>query len=645
MKPWPTPVVDSNGDYRNEMYLEEHVGGRLYEYQKKMPRLPIPSISDTVNRFLPTALPLARTEEEKQALKEACRLFPEQASEFHLRLMRRRNEEMADSSWLQVWWNQAGYLQVRDPVVVNVSYFFSFVDDPTVSHLSASSPNVQRGATILFAAAQFRQLVATGQLPYERVGKQQTPICATAYKYMFNACRIPRQDHDSYRIYDPSCYTHAIVARQGHFFSIELVHPSSGCPLPITDLEEELRRCIILADSIPSSRPRLGLMTSNNRDAWAMAREKLLHVGGLVMETALERLQSGALLLNLDDEAPVSRQECGDLFWTGGLKSGPNRWFDKSIQIMVTNNGKAGLIAEHSMMDGMPVINFSDYITKMTYAQARRQSTSYQSSPIIVEDIFGQALSEIADVTVLGSLESQAWSAFRELITNHVLHAQSFQGYGSDFIKKMGFAPDAYVQVAMQLATFRLFGEQVGTYEATQVRCFLHGRTEVTRAVSLESEAFIKAMGFRPRLGEDDITTKREKAQLLKKAAKVHAKYTGLAASAQGVDRHFLGLAMMVQEGEKAPQLFSDPVYQRSKRWRASTSQLSHPRFNLWGYGEVVPDGVGLAYSILPRSCVFNITALRSTGWTDKLSELLEESLLEMRELIEEDRVPGNSKL
>jgi len=622
------------------MFLEKHIGGKLYENQKNMPRLPVPSVSDTVQRFLSTALPLARTEEEKEALQEACRRFPEQAEQLHERLLRRRNDEMADSSWLQMWWNQEGYLQVRDPVVVNVSYFFSFVDDPTVTSTASLSPNIQRGATMLFASAQFRKLVATGQLPYERVGKKRTPICATAYKYMFNACRIPRRHHDSYRIYDPSRYSHAIVARKGHFFSIELVHPDSGDPLLVTDLEEQLRQCIILADSIPSSRPKLGLMTSSNRDDWANAREKLLQAGGLVMEDALECLQSGAILLNLDDEAPVSRQECGELFWTGGLKSGPNRWFDKSIQIMVTDNGKAGLIAEHSMMDGMPVINFSDFVTKMTYAQARRQSSSFRTAPTLVKDIFGKALSQIKDPSLIEDLQRHAWNAFHKLITDHSLHAQSFQGYGSSFIKKMGFAPDAYVQMAMQLATYRLFGEQVGTYEATQVRCFLHGRTEVARAVSLESEAFIKAMGLRPKLDEEDASARREKVRLLRSAAKVHADYTGLAAKAQGVDRHFLGLSMMVREGEKLPLLYSDPVYQRSKRWRASTSQLSHPRFNLWGYGEVVPDGVGLAYAILPRSCVFNITALRSTGWTDKLSELLEEALLEMREMVEADSVP-----
>jgi hypothetical protein len=54
----------------------------------------------------------------------------------------------------------------------------------------------------------------------------------------------------------------------------------------------------------------------------------------------------------------------------------------------------------------------------------------------------------------------------------------------------------------------------------------------------------------------------------------------------------------------------------------------------------VYPDGVGLAYSIHKRHCIFNITALRELGWTDKLSQLLEEAMLEMRTLIEIDKPP-----
>lgn len=106
IKPWNKPMIESNGDYRDEMFLEEYIGGPLYENQKNMPRLPIPSIRDTMARFLPTALPLAKTEEEKIALKDACKTFPEQAQALHQRLIARRNSEMANSSWLQQWWNQ-----------------------------------------------------------------------------------------------------------------------------------------------------------------------------------------------------------------------------------------------------------------------------------------------------------------------------------------------------------------------------------------------------------------------------------------------------------------------------------------------------------------------------------------------------------
>ena len=81
------------------------------------------------------------------------------------------------------------------------------------------------------------------------------------------------------------------------------------------------------------------------------------------------------------------------MFLTGGLTSGHNRWFDKSIQIMCTENGKAGLQGEHSMMDGMPVISFSDYITKNTYADAQKKSGTSNvsvSSDGGVENIFAK---------------------------------------------------------------------------------------------------------------------------------------------------------------------------------------------------------------------------------------------------------------
>jgi carnitine O-acetyltransferase len=284
-------------------------------------------------------------------------------------------------------------------VVVNVSYFFQFTDDPTIHAVGPRAVNIQRGAALLFASAEFRKLVCSGGLPAEKVGKQQTPLCSTPYKYMFNACRIPQRGQDSYRIYDPSRYTHCIVARKGHFFSMELVD-GNGDPLPVSVLEEQLEQCVSLAETQPSFRAKLGILTSADRDDWADAREEFVKSGGIAMKEALQHLESGALVLNLDDEAPISRKECGELFWTGGVNSGENRWFDKSIQIMVANNGKAGLLAEHSMMDGMGVVNFSDYVTKMTYHEAKKRSRNGSgTSGGSVYEIFSDGLDAMDENT------------------------------------------------------------------------------------------------------------------------------------------------------------------------------------------------------------------------------------------------------
>ena len=227
---------------------------------------------------------------------------------------------------------------------------------------------------------------------------------------------------------------------------------------------------------------------------------------------------------------------------------------------------------------------------------------------------------------------------FTNFVQKHEIEVQSFQGYGSDFIKKAGYSPDAYVQIAMQLATYRLWGKQGGTYEATQTRTFLHGRTETTRTVSPASAAFCEIMGLNPKYDEHVDSIRKKKLEILKDAVTSHTKYMGKAASGHGVDRHFLGLSMCAQEGEQLPALYSDPVFARSKKWRVSTSNLTHPLFVNWGYGEVVPDGLGLSYSVHPRFCMFSVTSLKEHEWSTKACQLLEEALLEMRALVEMDQ-------
>lgn len=66
--------------------------------------------------------------------------------------------------------------------------------------------------------------------------------------------------------------------------------------------------------------------------------------------------------------------------------------------------------------------------------------------------------------------------------------------YGKGFMKKCLVSPDAFVQMALQLAYYRDTGRLTLTYEASMTRLFLQGRTETVRSVSMESVAWVKAM-------------------------------------------------------------------------------------------------------------------------------------------------------
>lgn len=624
-KPWPVPMIESQGDYRAESFIEELVGGPLYEKQTQLPKLPIPDIHDTIQTLIPTALPLAETKEEADQFIAACQAFPAQAKNLHTRLIQRKDIEMKDSSYLQLWWNTGGYLQVRDPVVVNVSYFFHFSDDLS---LPVDKPmNVTRGASLLYSAAEFRKLICTGTYSQEQIGKAKTPLCSVAFKYMFNACRIPHRGMDGYRIYDPSLHKHCIVSHKGVYFSFDFVD-DEGNPLDIEQLEANLMECIRLADQAKDA-PKLGFLTSSDRDSWADARDEMIKQGQDKVVKALERLESGALLLCLDDERPVSRTECANVFWTGHHSSGHNRWFDKSIQLMVTENGKAGLIGEHSMMDGMPMIAFANSITQNPYVdRVRADSRVYDPN---VQNIFSSCESSLISATSrLPAMIEKSKYDFDKLVSDHDLDVLSFQRYGSNQIKAMGYSPDAFAQMAIQLAMYRLVGKQCATYEATQMRPYKHGRTETTRAVSLESASFVRHFGMSAQFN-DSVPSMIEKTKYLRKAVEAHVKYIGNAAKGKGVDRHLFGMSMLTDATEKVPDLYNDPLYIRAKTWRVSTSHLTHPRFENWGFGEVVPDGVGVAYGIKNESIIFNVTARKCSQFTERMCHLLEEALLEMQ--------------
>ena len=485
--------------------MESLIGGPLYSRQSSLPPLPVPSLDDTLRLYLQSSLALCSNESERIDLEESVgRFASEGGAKLQKRLEGRAGEAAASgTSWLQKWWNQVGYLSARDPLPVNVSYFFQLCDD------TGASNGPSRGASMLVAAALFRRDVCSGEMAPETAGKAGTPLCAAPWKYMFNACRIPgRGGSDTYKIFDPSRYHHAVVARRGYFFEFRLVDPASSGPLPLEVIEgildDVVRRSDDLSNRGHARGSCLGALTGQERGAWVRDRDALIKSSRAVAE-ALESIESSAILLCLDDGSPVSYAGVSSILWHGGQASGAacNRWFDKSVQLICTENGKAGLLGEHSMMDGMPVVKLAEVLTRVKYDQARklapsRPQSSYGEPPPTARFL---DLSAGADAS---AMIVSATDSLHRLVKSQDLQVQCFRGYGGNFVKKQGVSPDAWVQLSIQLATFRLFGSCVATYEASQVRPFKHGRTETTRSCSLDSVAFCKEMGPRGDGGEVD---------------------------------------------------------------------------------------------------------------------------------------------
>jgi Choline/Carnitine o-acyltransferase len=61
----------------------------------------------------------------------------------------------------------------------------------------------------------------------------------------------------------------------------------------------------------------------------------------------------------------------------------------------------------------------------------------------------------------------------------------------------------------------------------------------------------------------------------LQDAVRAHNTYTREAIKGKGIDRHLLGLRLLMKEGEVAP-LFQDSLFKRSETWKLSTSGLFH---------------------------------------------------------------------
>ncbi len=122
---------------------------------------------------------------------------------------------------------------------------------------------------------------------------------------------------------------------------------------------------------------------------------------------------------------------------------------------------------------------------------------------------------------------------------------------------------------------------------------------------------------------------------------KQHLAYAADASNAHGVDRHLFGLKKLLQPNEKVPDVFTDPAFGATSTWKLSTSQISSESFACWGFGEVTPEGYGVAYAIKEGSLTFTLTSLKLN--TPRFKQCINEACLELQQLHERINSKGGA--
>lgn len=541
----------------------------MLRFEDSLPKLPLPTLEETSKRYLKSVHPLL-TKPEYEATQKAVDAFIQPGSighELQKRLVARRDDPK-HRNWIYEWWNEVAYLTYRDPVVPYVSYFYSHRDDRRRRNPA------KRAAALTRAVLEFKKQVDAGSLEPEYMRK--LPISMESYQWMFNTCRIPAEGKDYPLKYKHEDHKYFIVMRKNQFFKV--FHEVGGRLLNASELEKQFIRIYEKAEKAPA----IGALTSENRDIWTAARSTLLsaHPSNIA---ALETIQASSFVVCLDDATPVTLEERAHQYWHG---DGANRWFDKPLQFIINENGTSGFIGEHSMMDGTPTHRLNDYINMLIFTNKLDLSDPHVRSDL-PEPL---AIKFHTNPDVIKEI-SRATTDFELVIGQHELRVQAYQGYGKGMIKRFKCSPDAYVQMIIQLAYYKMFGLNRPTYESAATRRFQQGRTETCRSVSEESVAWCDAMA-------DPEVAAEECAKLFRAALDSHVKYISDASDGRGVDRHLFGLKKCLKEHEELPEIFKDRAYGYSSTWYLSTSQLSSEYFNGYGWSQVIDEGFGIAYMI-----------------------------------------------
>lgn len=631
-------VSDGAGTPRNlKTVFSEHSLANLtsvtYGGQSKLPRLPIPTLEETLIKF-PKVLEALQDDEERQETKRAVKEFLTGVGPELQRALVEYEKSGFEAgtlgSYVEEFWNEA-YLAPKDSVVLNLNPFFVLEGGPDPK---TATNQLARAASLCFASIKLASILKQEKLkPDTFKGK---PLCMDQFRVLFGSSRQPHpsKEVDDVHVYPDS--SHIVVLSKNQFYYFQVLWPDSyHLAVDERDIRDILAAIQNNADSLDPdfiSETGIGCLTALPRSQWYTAREELCEFE--VNEKSLNVIDSALFVLVLDDYTPTDVHHCaanmlhgtniqvdkGDYFQQQGTCM--NRWYDK-IQLIVCQDGCAGVNFEHSAIDGHTALRFvSDVFaeTVLSFAESITQLIHGRGTiPHILEATVTRA-AEVRDTDGHPVFDVQPRKLVFELtdkLKKKVYYAETalcddmvandtqvleFKDYGKLLIVGNDLSPDALVQMSILLAYYKLYGYVVCQYEPVLMKSFYHGRTEAIRSTSPLAKKFCEVWCSEknPEL----------RVAALRAATKEHSRLCLESSQGKGVDRHLFALkCIAARKGMPTPPFFESSGWKTLNHTVLSTSNCGNPALRLMGFGPVVPDGFGVGYIIKDHGISYSVAS------------------------------------
>ncbi len=577
-------------------------------FQDSLPKLPIPPLNLTLQRYLLSQRPLL-SDKEFDGTAVAVKAFAEGVGPLLDQELRENDEANPGTSYVNGL-RRDMYLSNRRPLVFTDNVGF-IVADWKEDNMALAAARATRTLIEFFKDLK-EETLAPEVFAVKGV---KIPLDMSQFKYLFQTTRVPGTKSDSIK-FSPLAKNILVLVR-GHMYSFPGVDDDWKI-FPTSVYLQAFNS--ILQDCPKEMGEGVGALTALPRKRWAADRDYLSRMGGNAK--LLEQVDSALTLVCLDEDFIHEEGRIVESMENVIVGTEPaNRWFDKSLALIVSKNGHLGVNMEHSHIDGLAVKRLFHYMRERkgifpTYkTQDQLQPLPIKRLEFTLDEMLHE---EIVKARLYFKLEKKS-------VTFSHLQMHTF---GRDRLIHHGLSPDGFLHVAFQAANHRMEGGHPGgVVSGKGVACtarFLHGRTESVNTGTLETRAFVEA--FNRAHSDESLWADRPKLLfLLHRSCLKHKELVTQAQGGHGWDRHLFALRHLCQsKGRPLPALFLDPAYNAIMDHKIMASTSSSPVFCNGGWCPSHEGQLGIAYQAYEDrvSCIIS-AFYDSQTYRDCLEETL----------------------